>query len=118
MAKLGTLQEEFSVALGKLLIKAGEMGTPFRCGELLRTPEQAAVYAAQKKGSLTSVHIIRLAFDGFIIKDGQLSNDVEVYRPLADYWKSLHPNARWGGDFKPPAPLDPYHFSFEYQGRK
>jgi hypothetical protein len=115
---LGRLQEEFSVALGALLIEAGKRGKPFRCGELLRTPEQAAVYAAQKKGSLTSVHIIRLAFDGFVIKDGALSNDPEVYRELGDFWKTLHPLARWGGDFKPPAPLDPYHFSFEYQGRK
>jgi hypothetical protein len=39
--------------------------------------------------------------------------DSEVYRPAGEYWKSLHPLNRWGGDI----PGDGNHFSMSPDGR-
>ena len=48
-------------------------------------------------------------------KDGVYLKKTEVFKPLGDYWKTLDPDCRWGGDFKDdqghPAP-DGDHFSF------
>lgn len=53
-----------------------------------------------------------LLFDG---NGGLLPGNHRAYRIAGSYWKSLHPLARWGGDFSSP---DPDHFSFEHNGRR
>lgn len=55
-----------------------------------------------------SLHGIGLAQDLILYKDGVWQNQSEQYRPLGDYWKSLHLFCHWGGDF----PGDGNHFSF------
>jgi len=62
------------------------------------------------KGISRSLHIQGLAFDmNLILKDGTLAETIEDYRPLGNYWKTLHPENRWGGDFTHPRP-DADHF--------
>jgi hypothetical protein len=38
-----------------------------------------------------------------------------AYKPIGEYWKSLNPLNRWGGDFTKP---DGNHFSMEHEGVK
>ena len=67
-------------------------------------------------GIAKSVHCNGLAVDLYIIEDGEISNERAGYEALGAYWKSLHPLARWGGDFEGFPDLG--HFSFEWEGRK
>lgn len=71
----------------------------------------AEIYASQGKGSRNSLHIDRLAHDFEMEKE-------EDYKNAAEYWKSLHPDNCWGGDFKGKTAGDIYHFSMSYGGRK
>ena len=81
--------------------------------EWYRTPEQAAIYAKQGKGIKNSNHTRKLALDLFRVKDGKVTWDADEYVPLANKWRTLHPLARAGIDFKN---RDAVHFSFEHEG--
>lgn len=45
---------------------------------------------------------------------GEYLTHVDDYRALGEKWKTLHPLARWGGDFV--GAWDSGHFSFEWAG--
>lgn len=85
-----------------------------------REPAEAAANAASGAGILHSVHLVGLAIDFQIFKDGNwlmqptVARAVEQIRPLGDYWCSLHPLCRWGGNFH--VDPDPDHFSITWQG--
>lgn len=49
--------------------------------------------------TLNSRHPDRLAIDFNFFKNGELTYKYEDIKPLGDYWVSLHPKNRWGGDF-------------------
>ena len=49
--------------------------------------------------TLLSKHADRLAIDFNFFINGRLTYDFEDIKPLGDYWESLHPDNRWGGDF-------------------
>ena len=66
-------------------------------------------------GIAKSVHLSSLAIDLYIIDSSKISNDRDEYAILGGHWKTLHPLARWGGDFKGFPDLG--HFSFEWEGR-
>lgn len=83
-------------------------------GEAYRTTEQAQWDVAHKTGILMSVHCDRLAVDLQLFKDGVYITDSAAYKFMGDYWKSLDPSCRWGGDFHT---VDADHFSIEWQGR-
>lgn len=46
-----------------------------------------------------SLHEDALAMDLNLYKDGRYVVDDEGHKDLGVYWKSLHPDCRWGGDF-------------------
>lgn len=81
-------------------------------GDLWRDRE---VYRKVGKGSGVSLHFDRLAIDiPMIDKDKKaLVTSSEFYRPAGEFWKSLHPMNRWGGDI----PGDGNHFSMSPDGR-
>lgn len=110
---LNAKQVEFTRCVGKLLTYASKYGLDVILAEAFRTPEQARIYAEQGKGIKNSVHTKKLAVDLFRFKDGTISWNTDDYARLGEYWKSLHPLARWGGDFKR---RDAVHFSFEHNG--
>jgi hypothetical protein len=78
-------------------------------GELFRTPEQEQIYVSQGKSkTMNSNHLRRLAIDLIFIQAGKLVSDKNSLQAYGDYWQSLNPVNRWGGNFK--SILDCPHF--------
>lgn len=112
---LGDKQRRFTECVGRLITWAYSNGYELTFGDAYRSPEQAAANAAAGTGIASSVHILRLAVDFNLFINGAYQSAPEPYAPLGDYWKTLDPEARWGGDFKS---KDANHFSFEHNGVK
>ncbi len=69
-------------------------------GELHRTQEQQDIYIKQGKTKVKySKHQDRLAIDLILYINGVWRTDKISYKPLADYWKSLHPSNTSGYDW-------------------
>jgi len=70
-------------------------------GEMWRSPEQQAIYfKTGRSKTMESKHLRRLAIDLNFFKDGELCYNVETLRPVGQYWETLDPKNRWGGNFK------------------
>lgn len=93
---------KFSELFGTALIpKALELGFEFAFDEV--TQHQNVGHMQE------SLHYSGCAGDALLYKNGVYVPETEPYRPLGEYWESLHPYCRWGGRFKKP---DGGHFSF------
>lgn len=110
---LGEAQKKFSILVSKLIQESYSRGYTISFGEALRTPEQAAIYAAKGTGIKNSLHTIKLAIDLNIYKNGEWLKDGEQFRDLGEFWESLDPACNWGGRFK-----DGNHFSYSWKGMK
>jgi hypothetical protein len=62
----------------------------------------------------SSLHYSGLANDIAVYIDGIYQEHTEAYAELGEFWKSLDPDNRWGGDFKK---SDGNHFSITYGGK-
>ena len=112
-----TLREQQSLfikLLPRLIDYAYAMGYELTGGELQRSKAQAEANAASGAGISNSLHLIRLAIDLNLFKDGQFLAETEAHRLLGQFWKTLHPDCRWGGDFTKP---DGNHYSLRWEGR-
>lgn len=116
MSELSEAQQDH-VHCFMLLIQFGEsLGYKFTWGDAYRDERVHGKWGVKKSYSLSkSTHKIRLAVDINLWIDGEWITDGtrEEWSILGKYWKSLHPLARWGGDFD-----DANHFSFEMWGSK
>ena len=112
---LNELQVEFTRTMAYFQVWCCEAGHQIIEAESYRTPEQAKLYKEQGKGILNSTHCKKLARDLFLYKNNTVTWDKADYQEIGEKWKTMHPLARWGGDF---ARRDAVHFSFEYQGVK
>lgn len=110
---LGEKQRRFAELVGRLIQWCYSNGFELTFAEAYRTPEQAALNATTGAGISNSLHTKRLAVDLMLFVEGVWQTGPEAYRPLGDYWKSLDPLCRWGGDFKS---KDAVHFSMEHEG--
>ena len=110
---LSEKQRLFAKLLGAFLIWIDSQGYEVVGGDWHRTPAQAAANAAAGSGIVNSLHTISLACDLNLFIDGVYQTESAAYKPLGDYWKTLHPDCRWGGDFSKP---DGDHFSIEHNG--
>jgi hypothetical protein len=75
-------------------------------------------------GILLSSHKLALAVDMDLWRNGKYLRSTKAHHIFGQYWKALHPLARWGGDFKPrivngkkKSRKDGNHYSFLYWGR-
>lgn len=106
-------QSTFVSLIAILIQEANRRGYQLTFGEALRTPEQAALNAKKGIGTVNSVHLIKLAVDFNLFKNGKFLDKTEEHESLGLYWESLHPLTRWGGRFG-----DGNHYSMEHEGRK
>jgi hypothetical protein len=91
-------QAKFLQDAAKLIQKAAELGFAVTGGELYRTPEQQQIHVkAGRSKTMASNHLRRCAIDLNFFLDGKLTYDVELLRPLGEYWRSLDPKNDWGG---------------------
>ena len=112
---LNAKQVEFTRTIAYFLVWCAENDYEVIGAELYRTQEQADWYASQDRGIANSVHTKKLALDIFRYVNGRISWKNEDYEEMGEKWKSMHPLARWGGDFRR---KDSVHFSFEHNGVK
>jgi hypothetical protein len=114
-----TLSEQrclFTSMLPRLIDRARELGFDCAGDQLKRTQAEADANAASGAGISNSLHLLGLALDLLLYRDGIYIKDSEQYRPLGEYWKSLHALNCWGGDFL--AKPDGNHFSSQRGGVK
>lgn len=111
---LSDQQQVFTHNVGKLIIFAYDKGYSLTFGDAYRDPRLAVLNAQAGKGIVKSLHTQRLAVDLNLFKDGMYMAKSEDYAELGQYWKTLDPLNRWGGDFKPVP--DGNHFSSTYGG--
>lgn len=116
--KLSEKQQIFTYNISCLIQYAFDMcGIRLTFGEAHRTWSQILLnyfgYRIERAGfigiklvkskklsrTLHSLHGDRLAVDFNFFIDGKLTYDFDKIKPLGDYWESLHPKNRWGGDF-------------------
>ena len=110
---LNEKQALFTATVAKWMVWCEDNGYPIILAEAFRPPWVAEEYARQGKGIKNSVHTKKLAVDVFRVVDGRVTWDLEAYEPIGAKWKSMHPLARWGGDFRN---RDAVHHSFEHNG--
>lgn len=85
----------------KLLQFAIGLGFEVTFGEAFRTPEQQKIYFdTGRSKTMESDHLKRRAIDLNFFLNGVLCYDREKLQPIGDYWESLHPGNRWGGNWK------------------
>lgn len=100
MSALLDSQMAFVLDIRKLLAKAEELGYQITFGEAQRTIEQQQLYVKSGRSkTMDSEHLNRRAMDFNIFKNGKLCNRAEV-KPLGDFWESLNPLNRWGGNWR------------------
>lgn len=99
--RLSDIQAEFLLQACDLIRYATSLGFTVTGGELQRTPEQQAIYVRTGRSkTMESNHLRKCAIDLNFLRDGQLVYDKATLQPIGDYWESLHPNNRWGGNWK------------------
>lgn len=81
--------------------------------EVKRETAVADYNSSVGKGISHSLHLDGLAIDLLLYINGIYQTDSTKYKELGEYWKSLHPLNRWGGDFAKP---DGNHFSSTRNG--
>lgn len=96
---LSERQMIFAQNVGNLIEYIKCEGYECTLGEAWRPPEMAELYAKQGKGIKNSLHCKRLAIDLNLFKDGVYLPSTDTHRPFGQYWVSLHPSNRWGGDW-------------------
>jgi hypothetical protein len=93
---LGEHQQAFSRDLVKLLLKGFDLGYEARIGEVERPLEMQEIYVKTGRSkTMNSMHLKKCAADIHWMKDGKLCYPSE----LGEFWESLGPLNRWGGNF-------------------
>jgi len=100
MSDLLQRQIIFPHNISKLITYIYVQGFHMTFGEAYRTQEQAQWYAEHGLGIAHSLHCERLALDlNLFDSSGNYLTDGDHYKPFGEYWKTLNPSNRWGGDF-------------------
>jgi len=111
MTPLNEKQCQFTDMLVRLIRWANANGYQVSIWEVVRSQAQADTNAAAGTGIAHSLHIIGLAADLHVFKDGQYLMKTPEYEPLGEMWEQQ--GGTWGGRFTKP---DGNHFSLEHNG--
>lgn len=112
MLTLRQKQSQFVLMVSQLISFAYSKGYELTFGEALRMPEVATNNAKSGKGISNSLHLLKLAIDFNLYKDGVWLSKTEDHIELGTYWESL--GGSWGGRFK--TRPDGNHYSLEHNG--
>ncbi len=104
----------FTSLVPHLITKALELGYEAAIGEVVRDNRIALMNAKSGAGIANSLHLVGLALDLNLYRDGVYLAGSESHHELGTYWKSLDQLCRWGGDFKR---QDGNHYSLTWEGR-
>lgn len=127
---LSDKQKIFTRNIGLLIEFAWNNGFTMTFGEVARAKEMQDIYFnTGRSKTKNSRHLQRLAadfniwFNGIMlfapgINDEQYKADLQIARPLGEYWESLHPDNVYGGDWNRNSIFDetfrdPYHFEIK-----
>lgn len=97
---LGQKQRRFTRLVGMLIDFAYMKGYELSFGD-------AWAKDGHREGSL---HYDRLAIDLNLFKDGKYLREASSHAFLGKFWKSLDPDATWGGDWES---KDANHYSYD-----
>ena len=98
--RLSQYQRIFTLNISKLIAFAYGKGIELTFGEAYRTTEQQLLYVQSGKSkTMNSRHLKRLAVDFNFFVKGNLTYKWDDVKIIGDYWESLHPQNRWGGDW-------------------
>lgn len=113
---LSEKQRLFTRLVGELIEFAYKSGYELTFGETVRSPSEALKNMEEHIGTSSSLHVVRLAIDFNLFKDGEFLTRSEDHKILGVFWEGLHPLCRWGGRFvnRP----DGNHYSLEHNGVK
>ena len=118
--RLGATQREFTLDIAHLIFYIYEQGYECTFGDAYRSPKAFGGMGEEGPyGRDESAHKQRLAVDLNLFKDGVYLSTTEAHRPFGEYWKELHEDNRWGGDFDfdgDGAGDDGGHYSRRYHG--
>jgi len=114
--RLSEHQQEFALHVAQYILYAQSIGIFVTFGEAYRTKAQQFLYfygfdviydkilkfikSNKRSYTMDSNHLKRLAVDFNYFIDGKLTYDYDKIKPLGDFWESLSPHNRWGGNFK------------------
>ena len=113
--KLSEKRILFTRLLAELVLWAEKNGYDLALDQVKRTEAEAAANAAKGSGIRNSLHLIGLAADLNLYINGVYQQTTEAHKAIGAKWKTMHPLARWGGDFSKP---DGNHYSLEHNGVK
>ena len=102
-------QSAFLVNVAKLILWADTQGYQLTGGELGRTTDQQILYyrgytikdengiislvkANKLSKTMDSKHLKKLAIDLYLFKNNKYISSNDEYKPLAEFWVSLHPD--------------------------
>ncbi|NRA92176.1 MAG: M15 family metallopeptidase [Psychroserpens sp.] len=116
--KLSQKQRIFTRNIGCLIEYSYHIDIELTFGHAWRSlEEQKRLKKEGKSKTLKSKHLDRLAVDFNFFINGKLTYDYHKIKPLGDYWESLHPDNRWGGDWnknnKKDGFIDTPHFEMQ-----
>jgi hypothetical protein len=107
---LSKQQAAFLRDVAKLWERVWARGWDITGGELYRTAAQQEIYFKEGKSkTMNSNHLKRLAIDlNFFNPKGELEVTKNGLQWIGDFWESLSPQNKWGGNYK--SFLDCPHF--------
>lgn len=98
--KLSQKQGIFAVNFAKLILFIESKGWYCTVSWVYRPDDiQDEMFRNGLSKTRESQHELKLAGDLNLFVDGVYRTDKEAYKPLADYWKSLHPDNVAGYDW-------------------
>jgi hypothetical protein len=109
---LGSTQREFTQDIADLIQFIYDSGYECTFGDAFRDPRSHGEMGdSGPYGRRRSAHKQRLAVDLNLFLNGEYLSTTEAHRPFGEFWKGMHQDNRWGGDFD-----DGNHYSRKYGG--